>query len=396
MSWIKHTGCTYHTQDTGYYCGAAAAMMILAEIGVPYSDLDQEDLYTSNHDHNAKSGWYTDPYGLRYTLVDRRPSGFTNTFVVHKPTSEAEGTRDIVYTLHRWGVSPAVLVYGCMHWIVVPGLQTDVEPVGAATDYTVEGFWIHNPVYHATSPPPPHDAGDGCGSGGTLGNANDFVTYAGWQSTYFTGCNYDDPAGSPQYISVCDPDVRDIELPRRRAKKLLADGRKFLVSEEAVKFSQVGLDEYGLLKDERVAAAMREAQPGQPLAVLRLDRPNTYYYLVPWQTKGRVTALTQIDARFGIFHSLQLREKPVPQEFLSRQAVLERVAHKRFELPEKLGRLILYPEVACLSPTLVWQPCWESFSPHLPFYQFTVGEHTIYVRVDGEVFTKLTTTGCGV
>lgn len=396
MSWMKHTGCRYHTQDTGYYCGAAAAMMIVAEIGVPYSDLDQDDLYTSNHDHNAKpSGWYTDPYGLQYTLVDRRPSAFTRTFVVRKPTSEVEGTNDIVYTLREYGTSPAVLVYGCMHWIVVPGVQTDIEPVRGAT-FTVEGFWIHNPVHYAAAPPPPHDATDACGSGGALGNANDFVTYAGWQTTYFTGCDYDDPAGSLQYISVCDPDVRDIEPPRRRERKLLADGRRLLDPDQAIRFSELGLDEYRLLQDERVAAALKDAKPGKPHPVLRRDQPNTYYYLVPWETKEGVTTLTQIDARFGVFHSLQLREKPSRQEFLPRDAVLDRVAYQRFELPEQRGRLVLHPDVACLAPTLVWQPCWESWSPHLPFYQLTIGEHTVYVRVDGEVFTRLTTTGRGV
>lgn len=393
MSWMVHTGCRYHTQDTGYYCGAAAAMMILAEIGVRYSDLDQDDLYTSNHDHNVRPPpWATDPYGLRYTLRDRRPSGFTNTFVVHKPTSEAEGTRDIVYTLHEYEVSPAVLVYGCAHWIVVPGVQTDVEPVSGAS-YTVDGFWIHNPVHEV---PPSHNATDNCGSGGAWGNANDFVTYAGWQTTYFTGCDYDHPAGSLQYISVCDPDVRDIELPLRREKKFLADGRKLLVPDQAIDFTKVGLDEYRLLEEKRVIAAMGDAQPGKPHPVLRLDQPNTYYYIVPWRTKEGVTASTQIDARFGIFHSLRLREKPTPEEYLSREAILERVAYKRFELPEQRGWLVLHPEAACLAPTLVWQPCWESWSPHLPFYQFTIGEYTIYVRVDGEVFTELTTTGRGV
>ena len=396
MSWIKHTGCTYHTQDTGYYCGGAAAMMVLREIGVPYADLDQDDLYASNHAHNAKSGWYTDPYGLRYTLVDRKPASFANTFVVHKPITEAEGTRDIVYTLHRYGVSPAVLVYGCMHWIVVPGVQTDVEPVGAPTDYVVEGFWIHNPVHHATAPPPPHDAADGCGSGGTLGNANDFVTYAGWQSTYFTGCNYDDPGGSLQYISVCDPDKRDIELPKRRPRKALASGRKLITQDDAVKFGQLGLEEYGLLKDERVAAAIKGAQPTRPMPVLRLDRPNTYYYLVPWETQRGVAALAQIDARFGVFQGLHLRNKPSLEEYLPKREIIRRVSNRQFDLPEKLGRLVLHPEVACLSPTLVWRPCWESFSPYMPFYQFTVGDFRIYVRVDGEVFSALTTVGSGV
>lgn len=87
MSWMIHTAARYHTQNTGYYCGGCCAMLILAEIGVPYADLDQNDLYNSNHDHNVQSGWFTDPYGLHYTLVDQRPTGFTNTFIVYKPTN---------------------------------------------------------------------------------------------------------------------------------------------------------------------------------------------------------------------------------------------------------------------------------------------------------------------
>ena len=43
MPWIKNTGAKYHTQDTSYYCGAATAMMVLAEIGVAYGALDQDD-----------------------------------------------------------------------------------------------------------------------------------------------------------------------------------------------------------------------------------------------------------------------------------------------------------------------------------------------------------------
>jgi len=395
MSWMKHTGCRYHTQDEWYYCGGAAAMMILAEIGVPYDDLDQDDLYDSNHDHNAKTGWYTDPYGLRYTLVDRRPAGFTNTFVVHAPTSEADGTRDIVYTLHQYNVSPAVLVFHCMHWIVVPGVQTDVEPVSGAS-YTVEGFWIHNPVHYEPPPPPPHSAVDACGSGGSPGTANDFVTYASWRSTYFTGCTYDDPAGAAQYISVCDPDVRDIERPRRQAREFPAAGRKLLTAAEAVRHSKAGLAQYRLDKDRRVATALRRARPGKPILVARLDRPNTYYHLVPWGTARSVAALTQVDARRGAFLSIHLQEKAGRPAMLTPDAVLKLVTHKRFELPDGLGKLRVFPEAICLSPMLVWQPCRESFSPHLPFYQLTVGGRKLYVRIDGKVFTRLTTTGRGM
>ena len=76
MPWIKNTGCKYHSQDTSYYCGGACAMMVLAEIGVGHGSLDQDDLYSSNNSHNAQPGWYSDPEGVRFTMVDRKPASF--------------------------------------------------------------------------------------------------------------------------------------------------------------------------------------------------------------------------------------------------------------------------------------------------------------------------------
>jgi len=394
MSWNVNTGCRYHSQDTDYYCGGACAMMVLAEIGVPYTGLDQDDLYTSNHDHNVQSGWATDPYGLRFTLRDRRPAGFANTFVVHKPTNEAEGTRDIVYTLRVYGVSPAALVYHCRHWIVVCGAQTDVDPNSGP--YTIEGLWLNNPVWYDTPPPPPHNAADACGSGGAHGLGNQFVTYATWQDDYFTGCNYDDPGGNSQYISVCDPDVRKIELPGRRPKEYLADGRKLISTDHAIKFAEDGLKDYGLHKSKISAEVIEAGKPGKPQLVLRLDRPDTYYYLLPWQREEKTTAFVQVDARFGIFNSIQLLTSPMREWLVSRESVAKRIDGLKLEIKEDGVRFIIRPGAYCVSPTLVWMPCRESFSPHLPFYQITIGGQKIYARIDGKVFTKLNTTGRGV
>ena len=392
MSWMIHTGCRYHTQDTGYYCGAASAMMILAEIGVDYANLDQDDLYTSNHNNNAvSSGWATDPYGLRFTLIDRKPASFNNTFVVRKPNSEADGSRDIVFTLHKYEVSPAVLVFGCAHWIVVPGVQTDVEPVPGAT-YTIEGFWINNPIHEDNEP---HSATDICGSGGTHGSANEFVTYSDWQPTYFTGCDYDDPLGNDQFNSVCEPDVRDIELPFRREKKYFSDGHKIIRKKEALEFVQIGLKEHGLLEHKSVIEAIEGSKPIEPILVMRLDQPNNYYYLIPWQQKENVTALARVDARYGTFSGIQMLNRPIKTEMLNRDMIMKQASGLRFDLPEMHGRLRFFPETACLSPALVWRPCWESWSPNLPFYQYTIGEIVFYIRLDGKIFTSLTTTGRG-
>ena len=60
------------------------------------------------------------------------------------------------------------------------------------------------------------------------------------------------------------------------------------------------------------------------------------------------------------------------------------------------GRLIVRKEAHGLYPTLVWQPCRESLSPYYPFFMVTVGAQRIYVRVDGQVFTKLHDKGRGI
>jgi hypothetical protein len=73
------------------------------------------------------------------------------------------------------------------------------------------------------------------------------------------------------------------------------------------------------------------------------------------------------------------------------EAITRRINHKTFELPNEKGCFKVYPGTYCIPPVLVWKPCRESWSPHLPFYQIVVGPHVLYLRLDGQVFTQLTT-----
>ncbi len=395
MTWTFNTGDRYHTQDTSYYCGGACAMMILAEIGVPYSSLDQDDLYNSNHNHNAQPSWYTDPYGLCYTLNDRRPASFLpNFFVVHKRLTEAEGTRDVAFTLYHYKVSPAILVYNCAHWNVVRGIQTDVDPTSGP--YTVEGFWLNNPVWDSSISS--HDGSDTCGSGGAHGIANEFVTYAEWQTNRFDGCAYDDPGGATQWISVCDPEPPIFGLPRRRTVQLRADGKQLLAAKQIGKFAMDGLSEYGLSESKLGGWALRTGTLGEPLLVQRLDRPADFYYLVPWQRGGRISGLIDVDARFGVFKSLRVLAAPAHDWMVGSsskkrgyEALSTLIDGRTYDIPDERGRFKVYPGTYCIPPVLVWKPCRESWSPHLPFYHVVVGGHSLYVRIDGAVFTHLTT-----
>lgn len=400
MSWSFNTGNRYHTQDTSYYCGAACAMMILHEIGVPYASLDQDDLYTSNNNHNVQPGWSTDPYGLCYTLNDRRPASFLpNFFLVHKRLTEAEGTRDVAFTLYHYQVSPAVLVYNCAHWNVVCGVQTDVNPSGGAA-YVIEGFWLNNPVWDTSISS--HDSTDTCGSGGAHGVANEFVTYAEWQTNRFNGCAYDDPSGAAQWISVCDPEPATIALPNRRETEYHGNGRKLIEEHQIAELALRGLKEYRLAESRHGAATFGNGNIGTPQLVQRLDKPHDFYYLAPWEQDGHITGFVDIDARFGFFKSARVFSEPAETWLIggrSSEHILEILARKLdnqiFELPNEKGRFKVFPGTYCLSRTLVWKPCRESWSPHLPFYQLAIGGHMLYLRIDGHIYTQLT-SGRGV
>ena len=338
----------------------------------------------------------TDPYGLCFTLNDRRPASFLpNYFVVYKPTNEAEGTRDVVWTLFHYRVSPAILVYHCQHWNVVRGVQTDIAPDAGA--YTVEGFWLNNPVYWTPPPPPPHDDSDTCGSGGAHGLANEFVTYAEWQKNRFNGCAYDTPSGQSQWISVCDPEPRSIELPRRRSVEYLADGRRLVEMQNVAGFAMRGVETYRLAESEFMAPVFKAGQLGEPVLVMRLDEPGEYYYLSPWETDLGTAGFAQIDGRFGTFSSFQVLSAPNRDLLIGRDRrdqLQRRIARQidglKVELPGQRGKFTIFPDTYSISPTLVWKPCRESWSPHLPFHQVTSGANTVYVRIDGQVFTQLT------
>lgn len=394
MSWSFNTGSRYHTQDTSYYCGAACAMMVLNEIGVPYTSLDQDDLYTSNNSHNAQPGWYTDPYGLCYTLNDRRPATFLpNYFVVHKRLTEAEGTRDVAYTLYHYQVSPAILVYHCQHWNVVCGVQTDVDPTTGP--YVVEGFWLNNPVWDSSVLS--HDGSDTCGSGGAHGVANEFVTYAEWQTNRFNGCAYDDPGAATQWISVCDPEPAKIGLPQRRVTEHRGDGKELIAAQLVTELAMSGLKEYRLAESKFGAEMLRGGGLGTPRLVQRLDRPGDFYYVTPWELDGLITGLVDVDGRFGFFKSLRVLSKPAKDWLIGDErgkrlgeAIARIIKGKTFELPDEKGRFKVYPGTYCIPPVLVWKPCRESWSPHLPFYHLVVGGNSLYVRIDGQVFTHLT------
>jgi len=410
----------YHQQDTGYYCGAACSQMVLSAIGAGI--LDQDDLYADCHGQSTldpTSNWYTGPDGLTWTLNDRRPPGSTDSFELAALDSEDAISRQICWAIRQHGVAPVALVNGWQHWIVVLGYAASQHPTSASDpSYTIDGLDMNDPwppTPSTLAAPPPHAAGDGCGTGGGRGTANLHVSYTFWKSMmtgvpggYWQGKFVavgvgDKPAAAPD-ASECAPE------PKGRAKKRKRDdksprnaptragrGSGFVSQRKAATLAIRGLKAHGLHEREGWSRALDKAAPGPGQLVQRLDRDDTFYSVVQFTSSRGTEAIVSVDARSGEYLLAGLLPKASKDFFpLSREAAADVIVGRRIELGGNRGRLLVRKEAMSQYPLLVWRPCRESFSPFYPFYMFIVGRHRLYVRADGAIFPSLTTDAAGI
>ena len=387
----------YHQQDTGYYCGAACAQMVLAQCGAGV--LDQVGLYNDNHNHSViEGGWYTAPDGLAWTMNNRQSAG--KYFCLDAMDSEDAVSRMIAWTIHDWRISPIAMVFGSAHWIVVRGYTaSDYPSYSADTSYTISGFDINNPEppTPAGGPPPPHSAGDVCGSGGSRGVADEHVSYSTWQADYMTGISGGHWDG--KFVAICDPaPPTPMQPASQEPRRPRFDGDVLLEPRRVAELSRQSLEEVGLTERENWRIALEGTEVGEPVLVQRLDRADSFYWIVPHTRGGLATVAVSIDARFGDYK--QARALPNPQGTalltLDQDDVRGFVYDRLHDLPDAQGQLRIRPGLACISDHWVWRPCMESLSPFYPFKVVNYGAYRLYVRSDGAVFHSLTDPGRGV
>jgi hypothetical protein len=391
----------YHQQDTDVYCGAACAQMVLESIGGGIQA--QDGIYTDERNHTSElASWYNPPDGLQWVLNDRRPPSFSGWFALFSLTTEDAISRKLCWTIHHYGVAAIAMVYKGDHWIVVRGYEASAAPTDSAdTTYTISAFDVNNPwppvpSFYAMppplpAPPPPHSGTDGCGGGGNRGVANEHITYSAWQSTYATGNKYGS-LWNGKYVAVCDPDPPPTRPGAKARATRRASGRQLLTPSAAIKSALAGLQRHGLPERKDWKRALDNTEPGTPVLVQRLDEIDSYYFIVPLlRSRRRVTAAVAVDARFGDYRqaiAVPARGSGILTA-LDRKAVLNETVGRTIDLGGRLGRLTVRKESYCLYPVLLWRPCLESLSPFVPFHMLTVGDHRIYVRLDGRIFTKL-------
>jgi hypothetical protein len=381
----------YHQQDTDYYCGAACAQMVLEQCGAGV--LDQVGLYNDNHTHSTtESNWYTGPDGLRWTLNNRQSSKY---FVLDALDTEDAISRMIAWTIHHYRISPVAMVFGWAHWIAVRGYTASHEPSSSGdVSYSISGFDVNNPwpPTPIPAPPPPHSGGDVCGTGGDRGVADEHISYQQWRDTYMTGI----PSGhwSGKFVAVCDPEPPPTSHPDRQdPDHRRFDGQDLIEPRVAAELSLRSLEEAGLTERATWRTALEGTElVGDPVLVQRLDRIDSFYWVVPWGRDREATAVVNVDARFGSY--LQARALPDPKGTalltLDRGALQEYVFGRLHQLAGRQGEIRIRPEAACVSRHWVWRPCRESLSPYYPFRMISYGSHRFYLRSDGRLFNALT------
>jgi len=395
---IKNLPTGYHQQDNDHYCGAACAQMVLDCIGAGL--LEQGPLYTDNHNHSIDKNWSTGPDGLEWTMNDRRPPGFASPFKLFSLKSKIAISRKIVWSIHHYKLAPIALVFDWRHWIVVRGYDTSATPSSSNdTSYKINAFYLNNPWPHTPVPgsPPPHNKTDGCGTGNNRGVANEHITYDTWRKTYMTGATY--PGKPGKFMALCDSDPPAFAPGLLQSAEPPFHGNEIIAPSQAGEIALSAMVEYRLSEQDDWREALVGVHADEPFLVQRLDRSDSYYYLVPLRSEGESAILASVDARFGVY--LQAAVFPRFDELLlnygERDSLLDRVeAHRPVLEALRNGRITLRREALSVAPALVWRPCRESLSPFYPFYLITLGTQRLYLRVDGQLFTRLTLTGRGL
>lgn len=349
-------------QETGFYCGAASAQMILDYLhnwgGDP--DISQDDLYNTIQTHKEDTGFYTDPDGLVGCLNDESPAA--NRWLVYAGGAgyQAKVTRKLAVTMNQYDAPPAALVFDGDHWVVISGVTATEEPSMGKQSFIIYTVRVHDP---------------GRGS-----NVRE-VEYSNWCNNYMTrntwGTKWDN-----QYVVVVDPKVEeaDVRFPMPNYK---TSGRRRISPEDAVKYAQESLVDYHLTDRKDYRDALEGTAPGEPVLFKNLRlKSKRFCYLVPFEKGDRTRVVVMVNTYFGNYMGSSIVDKP--KGYLDIRADRAKTLVQR-EVADKPG--VSAEDVR--EPWLVWKPSRESWDPFEPVWKTTARGRRRYVNQKGEISSRL-------
>jgi hypothetical protein len=424
-------------QETDFYCGAACAKMLLNKIRSKHTT--QKILFDESQRNGRfpHEGWNSPPDGLTKTINSRRPSSFRNKFeLTVSKNSQQYVTKEILRGIQLYDMPSIALVDAGRHWIVVKGFSTtdNISKNSNLNIGHIKELWINDPWNESSA------------------IAHRPVPYETWQSSYLMPIAFG-RHWLGKYIGICDPPSDDEDRRRKKnmkkkkvdsvsddkgkntvynkvpdekreneqnmAKVTLDDssknndvssskGTKSVGSSKGVKIIKKAivadtalqtLDTRGYRDIDFLKDVVKDVKASEPILIHRLDAVDQFYYIVPLvdSITNSICSLMSIDAIAGNYREsafAKSKTKPIIFKPLGKEEI-RKLLSKKLRLKEPKRVLNMNPDVMCLYPLLVWTPCLESFSPYLPFHMVIIGGYIIFVRIDGKVFTKLSTNVLG-
>lgn len=355
MPYIR-TMCRYHVQEKPNFCGATAAMMILAQQGKDIDKLDQMALYGVLASAIG-SGIATLPAALVNVLNGEIPGAFR---LVTENSASGVARHVIQSLLHK--IPSAVTIYGDGHWAVVEGVSTDVDPT-LGQPYKVSKVWMHNPSPGAVAGVPPHKPDDGCGSLGLPGIKEDGYDYRDWLSLVSLpeDANFKSKCVVSSQPTQIEQPMSPFPLPpaehpfnKERAELALRENLDFETLSRLSPSGEVTAKSLGLVHS--------------------LAEGISDYYLVSVADDRGIIGLARIDANRPWLRSIGILGRPQEQIVPDGKKVLHALMNSEIpSIPGSLPEFDWWWKARLEESRLVWRPCQESLSPYLPFLAVPLG-----------------------
>ena len=131
-----------------------------------------------------------------------------------------------------------------------------------------------------------------------------------------------------------------------------------------------------LLLDKDFKRAFQKTLRRSFIKVRRIDRGESFYYIVPFDKNVRGELLTSlaiiVDAERGYFKEVLWVKKPVRYVIISKKEAIKLVL-------KETG----FSHNGQIEAELVWEPCGVSYSPFFPFWKVIVDKEDYFVTYDG-------------
>ena len=384
-------------QETSFFCGPAVAEMLISAAGTArpaspptwqqrlWQDIQAQTLESRPPDADVEPSsfpsqkcercegdrdwhcWATTPEALKRVLNMRQAA---TVFAVQAHAGEGAATKQLLASIDA-GHAPAALVYGWQHWVVVRGYTHGMSKSCPAAGRQFSGLYLRN---------------------SKVNNPLHYVTCSKWYDDYLRSV----PCGeySGDYVVITGTAAMPVSNPEPPGPPPAPpDGPRgdLIDPDTAVREAEIAARELLELQPTRWNPGLANKPARDPLLVRRLDRENSYYYIVSFGPERRETARLIVDAHtaeFGEAIAVESEEGWLPP-FVEPQRALDFWSARLVDLPALRYRRIAR-EAVKVDDRLVWRPCDQSTTPFLPFYQVMVGDNLVYLRIDGEAFDRLT------